>query len=223
MSAALTAPHAALPDPSPDRSAQDDAIERTSRLLAVVRALIAFGRHLTQALLVRDPSESPVRLIRHFGVATVREIVARVARGLQLALALEARLALRLSKPVAVRAEAPARQRAPGAPRARRDLDADEPPPDPLPSVEEMARMIRHRGVEDVIVDICRDFGIAANHPLWSRIYDRLGDCASSAVRLVRVIVNRRHAAWTYAPRADDETVEAEFWVPALRLGTGPP
>ena len=120
-------------------------------------------------------------------------------------------------------AAAPARPRVQSAPRAKRDPDADDPPPDPLPSVEEIARMIRNRPVGDVIVDICRDFGIAANHPLWREVYDALLFYTGSVIRLARVIVNRRHASWTYAPLGMDETVEAEFWPPALRLGTGPP
>jgi hypothetical protein len=204
--------------------------ERTSRLIGVVQALIAFGRHLSEALLQRDPTENPIRLIRHFGVATVAEIVARVAYALQLAMALEIRLSQRLSRLATVHAvasasaPAPVRQRAKSPPRAKRDPDADEPPPEPLPSVEELVRMIRNRPVADVIVDICRDFGIAANHPLWWRVYDALLiEPTNSVVRLARVIVDRRHAAWTYAPFVGEEPLEASFWDPALRLGTGPP
>ena len=201
---------------------------QTERLLGVVRALIAFGRHLAEALQQRDPTENPIRLIRHFGVATVAEIVARVAYALRLAMVLEMRLSQRLSRLATVRAAAsapaPARQRAKSAPRAKRDPDADEPPPEPLPSVEELAHMIRNRPVGDVIVDICRDFGIAANHPLWRRVYDvLLIEPTNCVVRLARDIVNRRHASWTFAPLIGEETVEAEFWPPALRLGTGPP
>ncbi len=226
MSTAPPVPHADPVDPSWDRALQDDAAARTSRLLGVVRALIAFGQHLAEALLHRDPTENPVRLIRHFGVATVAEIVNRVAYALRLAMALEARLSRWQAKPPIARGTATAtaaRPSAQAAPRAKRDPDADDPPPDPLPSVEALVRMIRNWPVGDVIVDICRDFGIAANHPLWWEVYDAVLIYPSSAIRLARVIVNRRHASWTYAPLGVDETVEAEFWPPALRLGTGPP
>ena len=225
MSAAFTLPQAELAGPSWEQAVRDDAAARASRLLGVVRALIAFGQHLSEVLLHRDPSENPIRLIRHFGVATVAEIVARVGYALRLAMALEARLSRWVSKPPIPRAvaAAPARARAQAAPRVKRDPDADEPPPDPLPSVEEIARMIRNRPVGDVIVDICRDFGIAANHPLFREVYDALLFYTGSTMRLARVVVNRRHASWTYAPLGVDESVELEFWPPALRLGTGPP
>ncbi len=220
MNAAHHPEPADFADPS-----QEERVERHTRLLSVVRALIAFGRHLTEALRQRDPAENPIRLIRHFGVPTVAEIVARVTYALRLALALEVRLAPLVAKPAAARVAslAPVRQRAQGAPRVRPDPDADEPPPDPLPSVEEIAQLIRRRPLGDVIVDICRDFGIAANHPLWQEVYDALLFCQGGVTRLVRRIVNRHHAGWCLAPLVDDEPAEAFYWTPALMLGTGPP
>ena len=83
MSDALTTARPTKPPPPTGDGA-------TARVLGVVRALIAFGRHLTEALRLRDPSDDPEPVIRHFGVHTIAQIVARVARGLQMALALEA-------------------------------------------------------------------------------------------------------------------------------------
>ena len=208
MNAACSPDPAGFTDPSRERA------EGHVRLLAVVRALIAFGRHLAEALRQRDPAENPIRLIRHFGVPTVAEIVARVTYALRLALALEARLVPLVARPVAERVAdvAPVRQCAKAAPRVQRDPDADEPPPDPLPSVEEIAQLIRRRPLGDVIVDICRDFGIATNHPLWREVYDALLVYTHSVIGLVRKLVNRHHAGWRLAPLADDEPAEAFFW-----------
>jgi len=193
---------------------------RASRLLGVVRSLIAFGRHLADALLHRDPNENPVRLIRHFGVRTVAEIVERVAYALRLAMALEVRLSRWQTKPPVPRAAAaPARVRTQAAPRVKWDPEADEPPPEPLPGVEELVRMIRKRPVGDVIVEICREFGIASNHPLWREIYDALLiEPTKSAIRWVQVIVHRRYMSWTIAPLIGEETVDDSFWPPALLM-----
>jgi len=226
MSATLTSAPAERTDPFPDRSTFGGLAGQNARLLDVVRALIGFGRHLAAALLARDPAENPLRLIRHFGVPTVAEIVERVAYALRLAMVLEMRLTERLSKRVPERAvaSARARQRAPGAPRAKRDPLADEPPPDPLPSVEELARAIRHRPVGDVIVDICRNFGIETDHPLYRQVYDALLlEPTNSVIRLIEVNGVRRYAAWRHAPVAGAGAEDEWFWPPAMLLGTGPP
>ena len=196
----------------------------TARVLGVVRALIAFGRHLTAALRLRDPSEDPEPVILHFGVPTIAQIVARVARGLQMALALEARLLRRGDRPFPLGIPMPAAPRTrtggtPGAARVRKAEDAD---PDPLPSAEEIAELVRKRPVGEVIVDICLDFGITADHPLWADVRQAIFETDGNYVRLVMDLCKRVGAVFVAAHGSFDLS-KPGYWPPAMAVGTGPP
>ena len=217
MSDALTTARPTKPPPPTGDGA-------TARVLGVVRALIAFGRHLTEALRLRDPSDDPEPVIRHFGVPTIAQIVARVARGLQMALALEARLMKRRDIPFPLRIPMPAAPRTrtggtPGATRVRKAADADL---DPLPSVEEIAALVRKRPVGEVIVDICIDFGIATDHPLWADVRKAIFETGGSFTRLIMDLCHRSGAIFDekYGPF---DLSKPGYWAPAMAVGTGPP
>src|ERR1700681_236304 len=92
----MSAPPAAAglpnrPDPHQDRPAAG-ADAPTGRLLTLVRTLIAYGRHLAAALQQRTSATDLADITRHFGIADIGEILARITRGLLRAAALEARL-----------------------------------------------------------------------------------------------------------------------------------
>jgi len=214
----------ALTTARPIKTAPQTGDGATARVLGVVRALIAFGRHLTEALRLRDPSDDPVPVIRHFGVPTIAQIVARVARGLQMALALEARLMRRGDRPFPLRIPMPAAPRPGprGISRTTRDRVADDADLDPLPSAEEIAERVRKRPVGEVIVDICMDFGIAADHPLWSNVRKAIFETGGSFVRLILDLCHR-HGAVFDATHGPFDLSKPGYWAPAMAVGTGPP
>ena len=41
-----------------------------------------------------------------------------------------------------------------------------------MPTEQEIADAIRHRGIGAVLVDICADLGITSEHPLWREIWE---------------------------------------------------
>ena len=77
---------------TPDRAATP-VPERVGRLLVLVRWLISYGRHLAASL---QPGAAAPQFRRaaqtRFGTADFARILARIASGLRLAVALEARL-----------------------------------------------------------------------------------------------------------------------------------
>ena len=216
----------ALTTARPTGSAPPIADGATARVLGVVRALIALGRQLTEALRQRDPSDDPVPAIRRFGIPTIAEVVARVARGLQLALALEARLLRRGDRPFSLRVPMPAapRTRTPCASGAKRVRKAEEDADlDPFPSAEEIAELVRKRPVGEVIVDICLDFGIAADHPLWEDVRNAIFETGGNYVRLVMDLCKRVGAVFLATNGSFDPSQPGYLAPSALAVGTGPP
>ena len=202
MSAAETAP-----DPKPSRA---------TGLLALVRALIDYGRHLATTLRANP---------HPFTTADIALVLARITSGLLRAETLEARIirdAARLDAPPAP-PRAASHRRPPPA-RAATAHDALIPGLDPgirLPTPEQIAIEARRRPIGAVIADICRDLGIMPNHPLWRELSAVIIRYGGNLARLLKDIFDRtfQHPAspWTLLPPP----------APALQSpapsGTGPP
>jgi AcrR family transcriptional regulator len=167
----------ATPDPKPSRA---------SGLLALVRALIDYGRHLATTF-----RSNP----HPFGAADIALILARITSGLLRAEALEARIirnAARLDTPPTPPRATSHRQSPPAPAAAARD--ALVPGLDPgicLPTPEQIAAEIRRRPIGAVIADICRDLGIMANHPLWRELSAVIIRYGGNLARLVKDICER--------------------------------
>ena len=199
---------------------------RSGLLLSLVRRLIDYGRDLAATLHERAASD-PRFVARSFGIADLALILVRIKRGLMRADALEARLvqnAARLDaepeprsmpaqrKPRPARSPHQAQEHGPAVPHTE-DSDA----PLALPTEAEIATWVRCRPIGAVIADICRDFGITCDHPLWRELQDVITTERGSYTRLVLDVIDR-------AAR-----VIAELWFPSaptappVPAGTGPP
>jgi hypothetical protein len=149
------------------------------RVLNVVRKLVDYGKQLATTVQQHAATPRFALFAKPFGTAELAVILARITNGLRRAAALEARLCQRVERGrdltlAPVRAPT---QRTPGAARQVGPPDAKSDPQcarsrvapraaeDPrlarLPTEEEIAAEVRRRPVGAVIVDICRDLGIA--------------------------------------------------------------
>jgi hypothetical protein len=204
------------PAPSPEPApAGPTAESRAGRLLALVRRLIDYGRELS-ATLQRDPATCP----RHFGTTDLALILARIARGLHLAHALEERLvrnAARLDAPPKPRRAASPRQPRTTAPAAPREHESD-PPAAGLPTPEQIAR----RPIGAVLADICRDLDIVPSHPLWQELSRAIvkegGNLAALLKDIIRQAAHAVGQVWIAAGLPPGPLAPS----PA-RAGTGPP
>ena len=227
MSAASTT--AALPyrpDPPPDPApAHAPAPTCTGRLLGLLRKLIDYGKDLTHALQQSTAATTVFTIALHFGTRDIAQILARIARGLQLANALEARLIRQPVREAATSAvvrappERKPRSAQPAEPRASEAAS----PLALLPTAEEIAAALRHRPVGAVIADICRDLGITQSHPLWGEVLMVVTEYGGNFPRLVQDVLDRM-GAWF----ADLATVGQDEWPApwpqaAAACGTGPP
>jgi hypothetical protein len=155
---------------------------RAAGLLGLVRKLIDYGTFLAGTLRQRGLGDHPIVHGLQFGTTNITLILARIARGLLRAAALEALLnrdAARLDAPPPPRA---AQARQPSAARsAVAQPSAPRHPASPgrtddaallaqMPTPEQIAAEIRRRPIGEVIADICRDLGIIPAHPLWDEL-----------------------------------------------------
>jgi hypothetical protein len=165
-------------------AATDPKPSRASGLLALVRALIDYGRHLATTF-----RNNP----HPFGAADIAVILAHITRGLLRAEALEARIirdAARLDAPPAPQRPASHRQAPPTDTAAIHDTLV--PGLDPrMPTPEQIAAWVRRRPIGAVIADICRDLGIMANHPLWRELSAVIIRYGGNLARLVKDICER--------------------------------
>jgi hypothetical protein len=217
--------------------AQASQPSRSGGLLGLVRRLIDYGSFLAATLRQRGLGNHPAVHGRQFGTTSVTLILARIARGLLRAAALEARL-----HRSATRLDAPSRPRAPrahaawaateaGEPRAPRrrasprHTDDDDALLAHMPTAEQIAEQIRGRPIGEVIADICRDLGILPAHPLWQELSDAIMLEGGRLAALVIDTMRRRRLV----PIPDDWPAEPPpdlwaAWQPApAPVGTGPP
>ena len=162
-----------LPDSKPSRA---------GGLLSLVRKLIDYGTFLAATLRQSGLGDHPIVHGLQFGTTNVTLILARIARGLLRAGALEALLnrnAARLDSPPpprAAQARAPSAARSAAAERSAPRQPARPGPTDDdallaqMPTQEQIAAEIRRRPIGEVIADICRDLGIVPAHPLWGEL-----------------------------------------------------
>jgi hypothetical protein len=206
---------------------------RVGGLLALVRKLIDYGTFLAGTLRQRGLGNHPAVHGRPFGTINVTLILARIARGLLRAAALEARLhrsAARLDAPAGPRApcaRAASAASEPSAPRRRASPDCrdDDTLLTHMPTPEQIAAEIRRRPIGEVIADICRDLGIIPAHPLWGELARAIMHERGRFAALVVDILSRRHRLplpedWPEAPPPELWAAWSPTPAPA---GTGPP
>ena len=210
---------------------------RAGGLLELVHKLISYGTFLAATLRQRGLGNHPAVHGRLFGTTNVTLILARIARGLLRAAALEARL-----QRSAARLDAPPRPRAPRALAASGATEASEPPAPRrraslrhtddddallahMPTAEQIAEQIRRRPIGEVIADIVRDFGIVPAHPLWRDLQRAITREGGRYVALVMDTIRRPRRVpvpedWPEAPLP----YLWAAWQPApVPAGTGPP
>jgi len=216
------------PDPHQDRPATGaDAPTRTGRLLGLLRTLIDYGRQLAGTLQQRTAATDTADVTRDFGTFDIGEILARIARGLLRAAALETRLSSRLARQQAAPAavpSAPSRRQ----PRATPPVDritraAADPGLARLPTPEAIAAEVRRRPVGAVIADICRDFGIVPSNPLWRELSLVIIENGGNLATLFKDTWKRLTIWLTNPPAAVDPATPAPDLPFAVTPGTGPP
>ncbi len=204
---AATAPVAAV-QPAPHRAVPP----RIGQVLGLVRTLIAYGQNLADTLRqhTADPHVLPcfAFLAITFGTTDFARILARIARGLLRAAALEARLSRRAArgqdlKPMAIRLPSPRKPRA-----AKPAAPAEDPCLARLPTPEEILAKDRRRPIGAVLVEICLDLGIVPGQmkrATWDELCLALieygGNLATLALPNQR---KRRSAVLTGGPSPSD-------------------
>ena len=192
---------------------------RITGLIGLVRKLIDYGRELATALRERGLTDRPAGASACFGTLNVALILSRIATALLRAEALEARLAQS-----AGRADPQPRQPcapSPRAPRATPPQAGSAAAPDPLlarlPTPEEIAAEMRRKPVGVVLLDICRDLGITADHPLWCELNLAIIMHGGGLAAFFKDIWQRVNATWHAA-------MNAPAAAPSLEpVCTGPP
>jgi hypothetical protein len=216
------------PDPTTQPApwpASTDRRGRLTRLLGLVRKLIDYGRDLATAVRERGLTDRPAGASARFGTRDIALILSRIAVALLRAEALEAKLLRSAARPD----PKPCPPRAPSqcAPRAARREAEPAAQPDPwlarLPTPEQIAAEIRRRPIGAVLVDICRDLGIMADHPLWRELNSAIILHGGGLGAFFRDMCKRAFATWREsmnalaAPLASSPPLSVE---PAC---TGPP
>jgi hypothetical protein len=194
-------------------------------VLSLLRKLIDYGQHLVRSVQQRAAAGTLISIALHFGTLDAAVILARIARGLLLANALEARLIIRPVRLDARPAPAvPATVRAPpeGAEHMVRRAVKRPVLPD-VPTAEEIAAALRHRPAAAVIADICRDLGIVPAHPLWGEVMSVLSEHGGGFVKYFKNVMDRMCLWLTARAAVYTEARAAPRLQPAAARSTGPP
>jgi hypothetical protein len=212
------------PDPTTQPAPWPPSTDRRgnlARLLGLVRKLIDYGKDLATAVRERGLTDCPAGASARFGTRDIALILRRIAVALLRADALEARLLRSAARPdPKPRPPRAPSQRAPHTARREAEPAAH---PDPrlarLPTPEQIAAEIRRRPIGAVLVDICRDLGIMADHPLWRELNLAIIVHGGGLGAFFRDMFQRASATWR-------ELTGALSAPPASSLGpacTGPP
>jgi hypothetical protein len=189
------------PDPSTKPApwpTSDDRRGRLTWVLGLVRKLIDYGKELATAPRERGLSDRPAGAFATFGTIDLGLILSRIATALLRAEALEARLVQSAARPE----PQPRPPHAPSecAPRAARQQTTPAEAPDPflarLPTPEEIAAEVRRKPVGVVLLDICRDLGITADHPLWRELNLAIIMHGGGLAAFFKDICHRASATW---------------------------
>ena len=160
-----TAGLATPPGPPPDHIGEPVNI---AGVLVIVRILIAYGRHIADTLEHRAAQRSFAVIAQFFGTTRLPDIIARLARGIMRAVALERMLMARAARGREIVPSEPRwQQRPPPAPPG--EQQQQKPPAQrrkrqPLPenpSMEQLEAQVRRRPIGRTIADICRDLGVS--------------------------------------------------------------
>jgi hypothetical protein len=177
---------------------------RITGLIGLVRKLNDYGRELATALRERGLTDRPAGPLACFGTHNVALILSRVAAALLRAEALEARLTQSAARadPQPRQPPAPLQR----APRAAPPQAGPAAAPDPLlarlPTPEEIAADMRRKPVGVVLLDICRDLGITADHPLWCELNLAIIMHGGGLAAFFKDIWQRVNATWRAALNA---------------------
>ncbi len=224
------APQATEPGATP--GPQDQGQDKHNRLLGLVRKLVTYGRELVASLQRQNTPTPSMEVAQSFGTFNLAVIIARITRGLAIAAGLESRL-LRARPTQAAPPPSPIHPPTPPRPRpARPPTERTARPPEPsrseddaallrnLPSAQEIAARIRRRPAGAVIVEICRDLGIDASHPLWREIRDAIIFHDGSLAQMMKVWI-ARGTRFLEALSGDRTAAPADHG--PLAASTGPP
>ena len=223
MNAAPTT--AALPNaPDPDPADQDTTPVplRVSLVLGLLRKLIGYGKELAQTLKQGAATQFVLTVAMHFGTRDLALILRRIARGIRLATALEADL---VNWPMRGYLRLASEEKRPPctAPAAK---SQPRPPLPDLPTEAEIAEAIRTRRIGALIVQICSDFGIGWEHPLFHEIADMVAEFGGDLAGMVNVCKDPA-GFWRSGPPAQEPVTEPAGGLPPspqpTAFTTGPP
>jgi hypothetical protein len=238
---------APLSPPRPPRDRPDDHAAAapptlSTHLLTLVGKLFDYGRGVI--LVLRQPPQVTrdhvAQVARRFGTPNLRLIVARVMRGLELALALKQRLmdsASRLDTPRKPRL--PPLPRLPSLPAERARVQSPVRHGTPqddmrllnrMPTAEEIAARVLRRPIGKVLADICIDLGITPDHPLWRDLRLAVDAMGGQFRRVMRIALRRLKDARREIARAAKQHIAAASPAEAgpelahtVATATGPP
>ena len=159
------------PDPSQDRQPSDSPrIPGIGRVLSLVRRMVRAGQDLAASVCRRAQTPEFADFALRYGTADPDAIVARIRRGLMLALALTARLAdlaargkdLKPAPLPALPGGTPRQPRpaAPSKPPKPRPVNLIDTPLDRQPSMEAIEAEVRRRQPGAILVDICCEMAL---------------------------------------------------------------
>jgi hypothetical protein len=187
-----------------DASTTDDLSppSRSGRLLSLVRKLFTYGTLMVRSIGQGDAAKEPAELTRRFGTCDILVIITRIARGLKRAGFLQEKIARAAPQIDAGQQPEPdPYSRKPRPPRCdaqpREPRHTEPPAMDTgsmllrLPTIEQIAAKVRKQPIGAVLADLCRDFGITRDHPLWDELHAAITEFGGSFVRLVRDRLNQ--------------------------------
>ncbi len=194
-----TAGLASQPDPQQDRPGKP-VPANIAQILHIVRILLGYGHHLAATIERRAAARGFSIIAQCFGTANVAVILAHLCRGIMRAVALERVLLARAARgrdlavpqpragggneaqPAGQAGTAQAAEAEPAAPRAAKLRARRANPHEPLdlahlPTVEQLEAEIRRRPIGRVIADICHDLGVSPGlcaGGFWNDIFQAL-------------------------------------------------
>ena len=178
-------PSTAEPTKRPERDGAG-VPQGIARLLHVLQWLIGYGKTAAATLHQRSAQDFR-RFAERYRRSDFNEILARIRRGVMLAVALREKFLAQAKTgrditPVKCRFSTPRRNRAANATDRRtrvRQTNIVDMPPDKLPSAAQIAAELQRRPLGAVLADICRDLGIRpgdVTREQWQELHELILD-----------------------------------------------